>query len=107
MNQSNAAYKKFSNMNYFSVTFPKNHKKANKKLTIVDAKLQISLMRVVTFTKIEREKGHIAIEDKRNGKLINFKLTHPNYIIFADENGCNMSIRSDGNISSIKFLTKR
>ena len=35
------------------------------------------------------------------------KITHPDYILFADETGYNTSMKTDGNIAGTKYLIKK
>ena len=51
--------------------------------------------------------GNIVSEDKKYGKANTIKITHPNYIVFADETGCNTSMKKNGHIAGTKYLVKK
>jgi hypothetical protein len=48
--------------------------------------------------------GLIVDKDTKFGEEIDFEITHPDWILFGDETGCNTSQRQDGNIASTKYV---
>jgi hypothetical protein len=52
---------------------------------------------------MDRE-GNICEEADRFGELCDIKITHPEYILFADETGCNTNQKKDGHQAGTKFV---
>ncbi len=38
---------------------------------------------------------------------VDTKLTHPEYFLFADETGCNTSMKKDGHIAGTKYIIQQ
>ena len=51
-------------------------------------------------------KGNEVEESKRFGLKQDIKITHPNYILFADESGCNTSQKKDGHVGGRKLIVQ-
>ena len=47
------------------------------------------------YTDVE---GNEVTEDERFGKKQEIKITHPHYVVFANETGCNTSQKKDGHV---------
>ncbi|KAL3773882.1 hypothetical protein ACHAWO_007202 [Cyclotella atomus] len=67
---------------------------------MVDAGVAVYL-EVKIFT--DRE-GNVVDEEFAYGFAQDIKITHPDYILFADEVGCNTSQKDDGNVGGKKML---
>ena len=67
---------------------------------LVDAKVAVVREEPV-FT--DRE-GNIVEESKAFGLLQDIEVTHPEYILFGDETGCNTSQKKDGHIAGTKYV---
>ena len=46
-------------------------------------------------------------EDERFGLKQDIKITHPHYIMFADETGCNTSQKKDGHVGGTKLIVEK
>jgi phage terminase small subunit len=51
--------------------------------------------------------GNIVEEDKKFGEAVNIEITHPDYILFGDETGCNTSQKKDGHEAGTKYVVAR
>ena len=45
-------------------------------------------------------------ETEQFGREQNVKIDYPNYLIFADETGCNMNMKKDGHVAGRTYLCK-
>ena len=50
--------------------------------------------------------GREVEEDKRFGLKQDMKITHPHYIMFANETGCNTSQKKDGHVGGTNFIVE-
>ena len=50
---------------------------------------------------------HEVSESEKYVRSNNMKITHHDYILFADKTGCNTSMKKDGNIGGTKYLVKK
>jgi hypothetical protein len=61
-------------------------------------------------TKVEQEimynvRGEETLDPKEMvGRPTNYKLLHPEYVLFVDETGCNTNMKADGHVGGEKFL---
>ncbi len=53
------------------------------------------------------QKGKVVVECNRFGKKVYTILTHPEYCLFADETGCNMSMETDGHVAGTRYITEK
>ncbi len=53
------------------------------------------------------EKGKVVEECDCFGKKVDTILTHPEYCLFADETGCNTSMKKDGHIAGTRYITEK
>mmetsp|Transcript_11312 Transcript_11312/g.24031 ORF Transcript_11312/g.24031 Transcript_11312/m.24031 type:complete len:208 (+) Transcript_11312:255-878(+) len=53
------------------------------------------------------EKGKVVEECDRFGKKVDTILTHPEYCLFANETGCNTSMKKDGHVAGTRYITKK
>jgi hypothetical protein len=51
--------------------------------------------------------GNIVEKEKKFGEAIDIEITHPDYILFGDETGCNTSQKKDGHIAGTKYVVGR
>jgi hypothetical protein len=51
--------------------------------------------------------GNIVEEEKKFGEAIDIEITHPDYILFGDETGCNTSQKKDGHEAGTKYVVAR
>jgi hypothetical protein len=51
--------------------------------------------------------GNIVEEDQKFGESIDIEITHPDYILFGDETGCNTSQKKDGHEAGTKYVVAR
>ena len=70
---------------------------------MVDARIAIKLD-VPVFTD---RHGNEVDENNRFGLKQDIKITHPHYLIFADESGCNTNQKKDGQIGGRKHLVEK
>ena len=48
--------------------------------------------------------GNVVESDKQFGEKCDIEITHPQWILFGDETGCNTCMRDDGNYSGTKYV---
>ncbi len=70
---------------------------------MVDAKVAEELNLPVFMN----QKGEAVEASKRFGMKVDTKLTHPKYFLFADETGCNTSMKKDGYVAGTKYITQQ
>jgi len=70
---------------------------------LVDAGVAI-ILDVPVFTDWH---GNEVTEDEHFGVAQEIKITHPDYIIFADERGCNTSQKKDGQVDGRKLIVEK
>ena len=69
---------------------------------MVDAGVAVKLDKPIYTDR----KGNEVEESKRFGMKQDIKITHPNYILFADESGCNTSQKKDGHVGGRKLIVQ-
>jgi hypothetical protein len=50
--------------------------------------------------------GYDVEESKRFGLVQEIKINHPDYILFADESGCQTNQKQDGNVGNRKYIVQ-
>ncbi len=68
-------------------------------------RLQRGWKNLIQYTMTDM--GIWLLKKKDLKKKIDTVLTHPENLIFADETGCNASMKNDGNVAGTKFITKK
>ena len=51
--------------------------------------------------------GDVVDELNCSGKKVDVEMTHPEYCIFGEETGCNISMKKNGHIAGTKYITKK
>jgi hypothetical protein len=56
---------------------------------------------------VNKEGAIVQTKDEAWGRLTNYLLTHPDYVIFVDEVGDNTSQKNDGNVGGTKYAVEK
>ena len=74
---------------------------------IYDEMVDARVARVLEYPVFTDISGKEVDESQRFGKKQDIEITHKQYILFADETGCNTSQKKDGHISGTKYIVER
>ncbi len=72
---------------------------------IYDEMVNASVAERLETSVFMNKKGEIVDEFYQFGRKVDTKLTPTEYCLFADETGCNTSMKRDGHVAGTKYIT--